>query len=159
MKKRRLNIIDVIVILSILAIVFVVGYKYVVIDKQSGLGVTQAYKDIEYELMVNNVRIMTAEAFNVGDKIYEEKKGTYMGTIKDVKVIPYVSNEMKSNGELVEAEKVGYYTVFLTVESSVVDKEAGYYLSGTLDLKVNSEYEILTKFVKTTSKATNIKLD
>ncbi len=70
MKKRKLNIIDIIVILAVVAIVGVVVFKFGVIDKKSGLGVKQAYKNIEYVLSVSNVRNMTAEAFNVGDKVY-----------------------------------------------------------------------------------------
>lgn len=156
MKKKKLNFLDIIVIVAIIAIVFVVGYKFLVVDNQSGLGVKQAYKDAEYVLMVSNIRQMTAEGFNVGDKVYEEKKGTFMGTIKDIKVEPYKTSEITNTGEAVEAEKIGYYTVYLTIEGPIVDKENGYYLSGNLDLKINSEYDTLTKYVKTTAKVTNV---
>ena len=156
MKKKKLNIIDIIVIIAIFAIIVVGIVKFAFIDKKSGLGVKQAYKDLEYVVLVNNVRIMTVEAFHVGDKVYDEKKGTYMGVIKNIEINPYKTNEIKNNGELVEAERLGYYSVLLTIESTAVDKEDGYFLSGTLDLKVNSEDEVVTKFVKTTVKVTDL---
>jgi len=156
MKKKKLNIIDIIVVIAIFAIIGVAVLKFAFIDKKSGLGVKQAYKDLEYIASIVNIRSMTAEAFHIGDKVYDEKKGTYMGKIKDIKVEPYKVNEVKSSGEFVQAEKKGYYTVFLTIESTAVDKDSGYYLSGTLDLKINSEYEVVTKFVKTTAKVTDI---
>lgn len=156
MKKKKLNIIDIIVIIAIFAIIGVAVLKFAFIDKKSGLGVKQAYKDLEYVVVINNVRSMTSEAFHVGDKVYDEKKGTYMGKIKNIEINPYKTNEIKNNGEFVQAEKTGYYSVLLTIESTVVDKDSGYFLSGTLDLKINSEYEIVTKFVKTTVKVTDV---
>lgn len=156
MKKKKLNIIDIIVIIAIFAIIIVGVLKFAFIDKKSGLGVKQAYKDIEYVVVINNIRSMTAEAFHIGDKVYDEKKGTYMGIIKNIVINPYKTNEIKNNGEFVEAEKVGYYSVLLTVGSTVVDKDSGYFLAGTLDLKINSEYEIVTKFLKTTVKVTDV---
>jgi hypothetical protein len=156
MKKKKLNIIDVVVIVAVFAIIVVGVVKFAFIDKKSGLGVKQAYKDLEYTVVINNIRSMTAEAFHVGDKVYDEKKGTYMGIIKNIEINPYKTNEIKNNGEFVEADKVGYYSVLLTMESTVVDKDSGYFLAGTLDLKINSEYEIVTKFLKTTVKVTDI---
>lgn len=156
MKKKKLNIIDLLVIIAIFAIIAVAVLKFAFIDKKSGLGVKQAYKDLEYIVSINNIRSMTAEGFHIGDKIYDEKKGTYMGKIKDIKIDPYTTNEIKNTGEFVQAEKIGYYSVYLTIESTAVDKDSGYFLSGTLDLKINSEYEIVTKFVKTTVKVTDV---
>ena len=156
MKKRKLNALDIIVIVAIIAIVGVVIYKFAVVDNESGLGVKQAYKDAEYVLMVSNIREMTVNGFNVGDKIFEEKKGTLMGTIKDIKFEPYKTIEITNAGEGVEAEKIGYYTAYLTIVGPVVDKGNGYFLSGNLDLKINSEYDTITKLVKTTGKVTSI---
>lgn len=156
MKKRKVNTIDLIVVIAIIAIIGVVILKFAFTDKKSGLGVKEAYKELEYIATVSNVRNATANAFHIGDKVYDEKKGTYMGTIKDIRIEPYKSSEIKNTGEIVQAEKIGYYTVYLTIESTVVDKDNGYFLSGTLDLKMNSEYDIITKFVKTSSKVVDV---
>lgn len=156
MKKRKINTIDLVAIIAIFAIIGVVILKFALTDKKSGLGVKQAYKELDYVATVSNVRNATVNAFHVGDNVYDEKKGTYMGKIKDIRIEPYKSNEIKSTGEYVQAEKIGYYIIFLTIESTVVDKDNGYFLSGTLDLKMNSEYDIVTKFVKTSAKVVDV---
>lgn len=159
MAKRKLNVVDLIVVIAIIVMLIAVVFKFAFVDKKSGLGAQQAYKDVEYVLVINNVRSMTVDGFHVGDKVFDDKKGTYMGVIKDIEVKPYKTNEIKNNGEFVQAERIGYYSVFLTVSSTAVDKESGYYLSGSLDLKINSEYEIVTKYVKTTTKVSDIRVN
>ena len=148
--KKKLNVVDYILIVAVILIIGVVGYKKLAVDKSAGIGVQASHKAIEYTMDISGIRQFSVDGFHVGDKIYDKNKGTYMGIIKDISVEPHKLDKVDVNGDSVLAEVKGYYKVILTVEGEMVDKDNGYFLSGNLELKVNSEYRITTKYIETT---------
>lgn len=158
MKKRKMNPIDILVIVVILAVVLLAGYKFVVVNKIQSTGIAKEEKNMEYTGVVKGVRQPTVDAFHVGDKMYDDKTGVYMGEIKNIDSKPQKTVELLPTGEFSEVEKIDYFDVTLTLSGPILNKEKGYFISGTMELKLNSEFPVFTKFAKPNIQLTSISL-
>ncbi|MBR2593133.1 MAG: DUF4330 family protein [Firmicutes bacterium] len=149
MKKfKKLNGLDIFIIVIIVIAVIFGAYKAVNINRNKGTGSEASYIDVEYDACVERVRMKTVDAVNVGDLLYDDTTGVCIGEIINKECYPYMEPEISENGEAVLAQEPNYYVLKITVKSQVIDKEDGYYLNGVVEFKSNSKMETYTKYAQ-----------
>lgn len=158
MKRTKMNIVDIAVILVIVLAVGIGVYKFAVVNKVHATGVTSEAADGEFIGCLFGVRQPTIDALHVGDKVYDEKTNTYLGEITKIDVTPHITDEIGLDGAYIQAEKLDYFNVTMTIRGPILEKDTGYYASGVFELKTNSEFPVYTKFVKPTLRILDISL-
>ncbi len=106
----KLNLFDLLVILIILGGAVGMGTRLLQ-KKDTALNYQSAVTQMEVE----NCPEYVAEAFRVGDVLYE--KGAELGTVTAVEVLPYQSLELLNDGTYRYVEHKLSFTVKLTVET------------------------------------------
>ena len=109
-----------------------------------GLGDTA----VTYSIRISGVRDFTADAFSVGDRVYDKSTGALLGVVKDIEIVPDFAYEMGADGKGVTVEKDGRWRVFLTLEARCTETDNSYFLDGKNELKVGAELVMATKYVK-----------
>ncbi|KXL51964.1 hypothetical protein CLNEO_26630 [Anaerotignum neopropionicum] len=158
MAKRRPNIVDFLIILTLVAVVVLAILKLGVVNRVESSGTDEAAIRTTYTAFVDKVRMPTVNALHEGDLIFDEKTGICIGEIKGVEYEPLFYNLPDGTGGMVRAQYPDYYRVTMTIEGSLVDKEDGYFVDGVVELKVNSEMNVFTKYAKPTIKVSNIEM-
>lgn len=158
MAKRRLNIVDIIILIVVAGVIVLGVYKFGIVNKNEASGVSDAAKKTTYTALIDEVRMATVNALHVGDKIFDEKSGICIGEITEVNHEPFTRNVLDRGDEIKTVEFPDYYSVRLTIEGTVVEKPEGYYVDGVVELKVNSEMNVITKYAKPVIKVTNIEM-
>ena len=156
MAKRKPNIVDILIIVVILAAAALAVYKFGVVNKQETVGVAQAVKTRTVTAFIDEVRMPTVNALHEGDQIFDEKTGTCIGEIETVSYEPYMKSVIVADGSVKRVEYPDYYSVTLTIESPVIEKEEGYFVDGVVELKINSEMNTFTKYGMPVIKVTGI---
>ncbi|WMI81529.1 DUF4330 family protein [Anaerotignum sp. MB30-C6] len=158
MAKRRPNVVDILILLTLVAVVVLAIVKVGVVNRVESSGVDEAAIKTTYTAFVDKVRMATVEALHEGDLIFDEKTGICIGEIKTVAYEPLFHNLPDGAGGMVQAQYPDYYRVTMTIEGSVIEKEDGYFVDGVVELKVNSETNAFTKYAKPVIKVTNIEM-
>lgn len=158
MSKRRPNIVDILIILALVAVIVLAIVKVAVVNRAESSGVDESAEKTTYTAFVDKVRMPTVNALHEGDLIYDDKTGVCIGEIKTVAYEPLFYNLPDGSGGMVRAQYPDYYRVTMTIEGSVIEKEDGYFVDGVVELKVNSEMDVFTKYAKPTIKVTNIEM-
>lgn len=158
MAKKRPNIVDILIILTLVAVVVLAIVKVGVINRVESSGVDESAIKTSYTAFVDKVRMATVNSLHEGDLIFDEKTGVCIGEIKTVEYEPLFYNLPDGTGGMVRAQYPDYYRVTMTIEGSVIEKEDGYFVDGVVELKVNSEMDSFTKYAKPTIKVTNIEM-
>ena len=156
MRKRKPNIVDILIIVVVLALVGLAVFKFGVVNKQESTGVGDAAETRTVTAFIDELRMPTVNALNEGDKIFDEKTGICIGTITEVSHAPFMKSVIAADGSVKQVEYPDYYSVDLTIESPVVEKEEGYFVEGVVELKTNSEMNTVTKYGKPVIKVTGI---
>ncbi|MDO4530368.1 MAG: DUF4330 family protein [Bacillota bacterium] len=156
MAKRRPNIVDILIIVVILAAAALAVYKFGVVNKNEAAGVAEAAETRTVTAFIDEVRMPTVNALHEGDQIFDEKTGACIGVIKLVSHAPYMKSVIVADGSVKQVEYPDYYSVTLTIESPVIEKEEGYFADGVVELKANSEMNTFTKYGKPVIKVTSI---
>lgn len=124
--KIKLNPIDCIIILVILAAVAFVAYKVV---GQKAMTNTDGTK-YEISYYFEEVPDYAADIIKSGDPIMDEAKNIPIGKITDVKTDAAVVYSPDSNGMIQKSGKDGYKSVTLKTEVNATDYEYGVEISG-----------------------------
>ena len=156
MAKRKPNIVDILILVVIVLLALLAVFKFGVVNQKEAAGVDDAAKQMTYTAFIDEVRMATVDALHEGDKIFDEKTGIYIGTIKEVKHAPYQKGILDNDGSPKYLDYPDYYSVTLTVEGPVIEKEEGYFVEGVVELKANSEMNVVTKYAKPVIKVTSI---
>ena len=156
MAKRKPNIVDILIIVVIIALAGLAVFKFGVVNKQEAPGVDAAAETRTVTAFIDEVRMRTVKALHEGDKIFDEKTGICIGTITGVSHKPYMKGVIAAAGSVKQVEYPDYYSVSLTIEGPVVEKEEGYFVEGVVELKTNSEMNTVTKYAKPVIKVTGI---
>lgn len=156
MKKRRMNTVDIMIIVVILAVVATAVYKFGFVNKRHSTGVAKEENMMEYTGIIKGIRQPTVDAFHIGDKMYDDKTGIYMGDIVNLEVEPQRTIELSPQGEYIEVEKLDYFNIKITLKGPILEKEKGYFVSGIMELKTNSEFPVYTKYAKPHMQITGI---
>ena len=154
--KRRPNIIDLLILLVVIGLILLGVYKFAVVNQKESTGITAEANQVTYTAFIDDVRMATVNALHIGDKVYDDKTRTYIGTITDVQYAPKMRNVINGEGETILVELPDYYGITLTLEGNIIEKEDGYFAEGVVELNANSEMEVFTKYAKPTMKVTSI---
>lgn len=158
MAKKRPNVVDILIILTLVAVVVLAIVKVGVVNRVESSGVDESATKTTYTAFIDKVRMPTVDALHEGDLLFDEKTGICIGEIKAVEYEPLFYNLPDGAGGVVRAQYPDYYRVTMTIEGSVIEKEDGYFVDGVVELKVNSEMDAFTKYAKPTIKVTNIEM-
>lgn len=150
----RLNIIDFIAIVVLFLLITGVGYKYVFTGVKS---ITDNPDLLQYTVSITDVRSFTAEALEINDKIYDSKTDTYMGKIIGKEVKPYKDYIIKTDGNVVLAEKPQRLEVLLTLEVPGVENAYGFLASGKRDINRQSTLQLESYIITVQSKVVDVK--
>ena len=156
MTKRKPNIVDILIIVVIVALCAVAVFKFGVVNNKESAGVDASEEQRTYTAFIDEVRMATVNALHEGDKVYDEKTGICLGTITEVSHAPYMKSIITDNGSVAEVEYPDYYSITLTIEGPVIEKEEGYFVEGIVEMKANSEMNVVTKYAKPVMKITSI---
>lgn len=156
--KKRPNLIDIVIILTLVAVAVLAVIKIGVINRTEVTELSEAAPKTTYTAFVDKVKMPTVEALHVGDLIFDEKTGICIGEIKDVSYEPLFHNLPDGTGGVMRVQYPDYYRVTMTIEGSVIEKENGYFVDGVVELKVNSEMNTVTKYAQPVIKVTNIEM-
>ena len=148
MAKRKPNIVDILIIVVVVALCAVAVFKFGVVNQKESAGVDASEEQRTYTATVN--------ALHEGDKIFDEKTGICLGTITAVKHEPFLKNVLLNDGTIQPVEFPDYYSVTLTIDGPVVEKDEGYFVDGVVEMKANSEMNVATKYAKPVMKITSI---
>lgn len=156
MAKRKPNIVDILIIVVVVLLVLLAVFKFAVVNKSESAGVEDAAQQRTYTAFIDEVRMATVNALHEGDKIFDEKTGIYIGTIVSVSHEPFKKGILDNDGSPKYLDYPDYYSVNLTIEGPVIEKEEGYFVEGVVELKANSEMNTVTKYAKPVIKVTSI---
>ena len=156
MAKRKPNIVDILIIVVIIGLAALAVFKFGVVNKQEATSVGDAAETKTITAFIDEVRMPTVNALHEGDKVFDEKTGICIGTIKEVNYEPYMRGVIAADGSVKQVEYPDYYSITLMIEGPVVEKEEGYFVEGVVELKTNSEMNVVTKYAKPVIKVTGI---
>lgn len=148
MKKRKANVIDFVILGIAIILLCLAVYKFGVVNKKESVGISEEQRQITYTAFLDDVRMATVNALHKGDKVFDDKTGVEIGTITDVSHAPKMKNVPGNDGNMILVEFPEYYTVTLTLQGDVVEKEDGYFANGKVELKGNSDMQVYTKYAK-----------
>ena len=140
----------------VVALCAVAVFKFGVVNQKESAGVDDSEEQRTYTALIDEVRMATVNALHEGDKIYDEKTGICLGTITAVKHEPFLKNVLLNDGTIQPVEFPDYYSVTLTIDGPVVEKDEGYFVDGVVEMKANSEMNVATKYAKPVMKITSI---
>lgn len=116
----KINIIDLILILVVIAAVAIVGYKFLspkVTNSASSVAEVKYYIEEAADFVVNQV--------NVGDKCMDESKNVELGTVTNVEIMDSVCYETTADGKIVKTSKPDYKSMIITTEVQATQFDHG----------------------------------
>ena len=127
-KKARLNIIDILIILVVLAGVVFFAYKFMT------AGGTAAPMDkVQIVFFEEECPDYVPEHTHVGDSVLDGTTNTYLGTVADIEVdesVTYTYNDLTSETTL--GHKEGYVSAYITADCVGQMTDNGVVIDGTL---------------------------
>jgi len=161
-KKKRIGVLDVIIIIALCACLVAAGFAFVFKLKISG-EVTPEDQYEEYVLSFESygVRRSTAQMLKEGDIFYYEKKeiGSLQGKITTVPSVTYVQDENGITHKTYAAENGDYTKMDVSgtlIVKGVKNKEGVFLLNGTTQLAPNKSFTIYTDTVTVSVSVTDI---
>lgn len=156
MAKKRPNIIDILILVVVIVLAALAVYKFGYVNQKESHGITADGQKITYTAVLDDVRKPTIDALHVGDTMFDDKSGKPIGVILDIQSAPKMKNVVGAEGNSLLVEYPSYYTVTLTLESDIIEKEDGYFASGSVELKGNSIMRVFTKYAQSNMRITAI---
>lgn len=153
---RRMNAIDLIIILFIIGGILVLGLKLGTFNTVSGPGEDIRMEKAVIVIKVENVRAATVDALKMGHMVLSEETNSIIGPIIDLEVHPFMEDIETVDGRVIFAEVPDKFTVFVSMESSMLERETGYFSEGITEMKVNSMFKFYTKYVSTSGRIEEI---
>lgn len=135
----KLNIIDLLIVLLVLAGLLGVNYKLGLLKKFTAQETTQ--KKAVVKLWIKEISSYSAEAIKEGDIVAELKSNSQFGKISKVEIAPYKEAGTNSEGKWVLSEVPEKYNVFITVDM-LNPSVNGEIKLGSKEAKVGASLEI-----------------
>ena len=144
---KKINIIDIAIVILIIALVFAAYLKFAVYDHTK----TDAEMiKLEYSIKVPAVRVYTLNAFKVGDTVYDSQTKLVIGIITKIDSVNNKGLVETSDGRVASAENPNRYDVTITIQGDGMETDRAYFADRSVELKVGSEKQIETLYLKTT---------
>ena len=142
----KVNIIDLCVVIFLVLAVVVTVFKFCATPKSTSL---QSNSVIEYSVKISNVRDYTAKQMIVGDSVYDEESGKYIGKITNVKKTDAIALGLKDDGTLIETTQPNRYDVIVSIETNGTINDTGYFAEGVKNITPHSSIAIGNNKFKT----------
>lgn len=155
-KKIKFNIIDFLVLLVVVIVVFAASAKF---SKYNVKTEESSETTLKYTIDVNNVRDYSLTAYQIGDVVYDSLTGVNIGTISKIDSYDAVTYENTEKGEVVKVTNPYRKDIILHIETPGTIESNAYYANKSIELKVNSQKAIETKYIKTTGIISNITVE
>lgn len=150
---KKINIIDVAVVILILILIVFAYLKFGVYEHTK----TDAeMSSIQFSIKISEVRKYTREAFKVGDTVYDSQTKLAIGSITNIEMENSKVNSETTDGRIILVENPERYDVIITIETQGIENDKAYFADKSVELKVGSEKVIETLYVKTTGKIISI---
>lgn len=149
----KINIIDFFVLLLIVLLIIGAIMKFGKFNNKTEESSNQV---LEYKFEVKNIREFTINAIESGDIVYDSQTGVNIGTIKNVERRHAETYDVTDEGKTILVDNPYKYDMTLTIETPGTIEKDAYYANKTIELKMDSEKKIETKYVKTTGKVSEI---
>ena len=149
----KINILDFFVLLVIVLLVIGAILKFGKFNNKTDESSTQT---IEYKIEVKSIREFTINALASGDTVYDSQTGVNIGKITNVERKPAETYDVAENGEIMKVYNPYRYDIVITIETPGDASKDAYYANKTIELKLDSEKKIETKYAKTTGKIMEI---
>ncbi len=132
----KINIIDLLIIVIVIAGVAGLGYKFAA----SGTSSPFSKQDtIEIKFYAEEVGEFITSGMKVGDMVKDRSTNAYFGKITDIKVDKAASFAPDSEGNYVKSSKPGYVSVVLTVEGTGIYRDGASGQGASFD---SSDYHV-----------------
>lgn len=155
-KKKKINIID---LLTVLVVILLVVAAYVKFGKYNVKTEDSAQGTLLYTVDVYSVRDYTAQAYQSGDIVFDSLTGVNIGVIQNVEMADAVTYETAENGTLVKSTNPYKKDLVITIKTLGTVENNAYYANKSIELKVNSQKAIETKYAKTTGTISSINVE
>lgn len=149
----KINIIDLLVIIVIIAAACITVFKF---TATSGKGNTKVNTAFSYTLKVTDVRDFTAKQFAEGDNLYDDETGKFIGKVTAVKTEQSKEYALKSDGTYNYTERPGRFDVYVTVSTNGTVKDTGYFAEGIRQIAPHSTIVLSSQKLKTNATVENI---
>lgn len=127
-KKGRFGIADVFIILLVLAVLGG-GIWFFIGDSLFDGG--DEY-EVSYEVRLTNIRSEMIDHIHVGDKVFDGVYNEPVGEVTNVSYEAYTEQVLdKNTGELVNAQKEGYYNIYITIKATAKYSDNSYVVADT----------------------------
>ena len=143
----KISFIDILVVIIVIVLAFAVYARFFTKTTTAVAAINDSF---EVQICVYGVRQLTADAFQVGDDVYESENDTYIGTITAIEVSDAYGEYATLSGEYVVAPIEGRKDVVLTLSSEGLVSAGRYYASRTYELGANASLTFETKYCCTT---------
>ncbi|MCD8390529.1 MAG: DUF4330 domain-containing protein [Firmicutes bacterium] len=150
----KISIIDIAVILAVLIVIAGIGMRY----SSKITNSVQSDAEFEYTIKIDGVRIYTVDALQKKGAITDKTSEKNMGEIIDVDVSPAMVESVTANGEIIYAERPGYYTCLVTVRAHGKESDENYILDDTTELSVGRSVDFFSKYIKTSGLIMSVKV-
>ena len=123
----KINIIDLLVIIVILAAVCFAVFRYVLPGRDKG-----EEQACEMVLFCHDAPRFTAEQIKVGDTVWDQGLDVDLGTVKSVEILPLMETSAGPDGTSVTSESDWLVSVVIVLDSKGVKEEHGIRIDGSL---------------------------
>ncbi|MBR5236829.1 MAG: DUF4330 domain-containing protein [Clostridia bacterium] len=150
----KVSIVDILVVLIVL-IMAVGGFatwqkinNNVVLTENKGLVKNNALDTLAVTMRFKEVRQMTLDALKVGDEVFMEDTGKYLGEIVSVTPEPATRLIYDMNGKVIDAPVPERMDVLVVVHVPGKRLQNGYFTADNIQLAYDSTFEVKTPTVQ-----------
>ncbi|MBE7009925.1 MAG: DUF4330 domain-containing protein [Ruminococcaceae bacterium] len=152
----KVSIVDLLIVLVLIVAVLGAFSTYqklsnkIVLTENKALLQNSALNTLEVQMRVKDVRDITVDALQVGDEVFANDTGKFLGTITAVATEPATKLIYDLSGQPHEAEIPEKKDVILTVHVPGSRLEGGYFTADNVQLVYDSSLTIKTTRIQTT---------
>lgn len=152
-EKKKINIVDLLVVGVIIVLIIAAYIKF---GKYNTKTEESSENTIIYTMNVLNVRDYSANAYKSGDVVYDSLTGVNIGVIKDIEQTDAMTYEITEKGDIVKIINPYRRDLVIYIETPGTVENNAFYANKSIELKINSQKAIETKYAKTTGTISSI---
>ncbi len=148
----KFNVVDFSVVLAIVIAVLGIIGRFVIpiggaVEKEE---VVKTDVEVSYVLQMDALRIFSIDALMKKGPLIELSNGKEMGEITNVEYVPYKSDYINKDGDIIKMELPENYTAFVTIKSKGYETDKGYFIGENSELLLGTEVYLASKYVNVT---------
>lgn len=144
--KKKLNLIDIGVLLILVVFILGIGIRLF----GSASKTVNDTVDIEYTVVIENVRKYSVDALKKSNILTEDKTAAVIGEIVSVDAEGFQTEVHTTDGELQLCEVPDRYKCTVVLKSPARKMNDRYFVTETAEISVGKTFDVITKYVKST---------